>query len=226
MSLSIVGNLMCLPFDDIEPGDPTDAHEYLIQSTANLLGSDRNWVPLIVEEVDVEQYQVVGNSFVYAVAAEAEAKEVWCIIIDPSPESIAMTKALAGELTPKTNLSTASRDEISAALDYLKSLPDKPLKGVNLASAIAGIDEAPGRQYWENLKPIPKLKCGITGGKKLDVLGTIFFLEPEPMPEVITDPAFLELFTATELKAMAKKRKLSGYSKLKKPALIEMLSQA
>ena len=224
MSFSVVGNLMCLPFDDIEPGDPTDAHEYLIQATAKLLGSDRNWVPLIVEEVNVEQYKVVGNSFVYAVAAEAEAKEVWCIIIDPSPEAIALTKALAGELTPKTNLSTASRDEISAALDYLKTLPNTPLKGVNLASAIAGIDEAPGRQYWEDLKFIPKLKCGITGGKKLKALETVFYLEPAAIPEVIIDPDFLDLFSMTELKKMAKERGLSGYSKLKKPGLIELLS--
>ena len=205
MSLSIVGNLMCLPFDNIEPGDPTDAHEYLIKSTANLLGSDRNWVPLIVEEVDVEQYKVVGNSFVYAVAAEAEAKEIWCIILDPSPEAIALTKALAGELTPKTNLSTANRDEIAAALDYLKSQPNTPLKGVNLASAIAGVDEAPGRQYWENLKLIPKLKCGITGGKKLKALEKVFYLEPEPIPEVITDPEFLDLFSMNELKKWLKK---------------------
>ena len=75
MSLSDVGNLMCLPFDEIEPGDPTDAHEYLIQAAANLLGSEgRNWIPLIVQEIGLEQYRVVGNAFVYAVAAAADLK--------------------------------------------------------------------------------------------------------------------------------------------------------
>ena len=85
MSLSDLGNLMCLPFDEIEPGEPTEAHEYLIQSAANLLGPEgRNWVPLIVKEMGPDQYQVIGNSFIYAVAAEAQLEKIWCIIADES----------------------------------------------------------------------------------------------------------------------------------------------
>ena len=226
MSLSDVGNLMCLPFDEIEPGDPTEAHEYLIQSVANLIGPEgRNWVPLIVQEMGLEQYRVIGNSFVYAVAAAAGLKEVWCIIADNSSETLQSTQALTGEIVPKTNLSTASREDIAAALDYLIRQPNSPLKGVNLATAVARIDESP-RQYWENLQPITKLGCRITAGKKLKALGDLFYLTPAPMPEVIRDRALLESFNAKQLRKVAKKRQVKGYSKMRKPELVEVLIAA
>ena len=226
MSLSDVGNLMCLPFDEIEPGDPTDAHEYLIQAAANLLGSEgRNWIPLIVQEIGLEQYRVVGNAFVYAVAAAADLKEVWCIIADNSPDTVTSTKALSREMIPQTNLSIASRDEIAAALDYLIRQPNSPLKGVNLATAVARMDAAP-RQYWETLQPITKLGCRITAGKKLKALERIFCLTPAPMPDVIRDRSLLESFNAKQLRDVAKKRQVKGYSKMSKPELVEVLIAA
>ncbi|MBE7384360.1 MAG: transcription termination factor rho family protein [Leptolyngbya sp. SIO1E4] len=226
MSFSDVGNLMCLPFDEIEPGEPTEAPEYLIQASANLLGPEgRNWIPLIVREIGQDEYLVIGNSFVYAVAAEAELQEVWCIIADDSEETQAITSALAGEMVPKTNLSTATREEISAALDYLINQPTSPLKGVNLATAVNRIDEAP-RQYWESLQPITKLGCRITAGKKLKALEGLFYLTPKPIPEVISDRSLLESFNTKQLKDLAKKRKMRGYSKMTKSKLIDMLIAA
>ena len=226
MSLSDIGNLMCLPFDEIEPGEPTEAHEYLIQSAANLLGPEgRNWVPLIVKEMGADQYQVIGNSFIYAVAAEAQLEKIWCIIADESSETLNITRALTGEIVPKTNLSTASRDEISTALDYLINQPSSPLKGVSLATAVNRIDEAP-RQYWDSLQPITKLGCRITAGKKLKELEQIFYLTPEPIPVVVRDRGLLESFNAKQLRDMAKKRQLKGYSKMSKSKLIDMLIAA
>ncbi|PSN16386.1 transcription termination factor rho family protein [filamentous cyanobacterium CCT1] len=226
MSLSDVGNLMCLPFDEIEPGQPTEAHEYLIQFAASQLGPEgRNWIPLIVKETGPDQYQVIGNSFVYAVAAEAQLDEVWCIIAEDTPEAVAITRSLAQETQPKTNLSIASRDEISAAIDYLLALPNTPLKGVSHASLVARLDEAP-RQYWKTLQPITKLGCRITAGKKLKALQEVFYLTPEPMPDVVTDRALLESMTASQLKDMAKKRDIAGISKLKKADLVNLLAAA
>ncbi len=226
MSLSDVGNLMCLPFDEIEPGEPSEVHEYLIQFAANQLGPEgRNWIPLVVKETAPDQYQVVGNAFIYAVAAEAGLDEVWCIIADDSPETVAITQALAQETQPKTNLSTASREEISAAIDYLMSQVDSPLKGTNPASLVARLDDAP-RQYWKDLKPITKLGCRITAGKKLKALEQIFYLTPKPLPEVITDRALLESLNTQQLKAMAKKREIEGLSKLKKADLVKLLAAA
>ena len=226
MSFSDIGNLMCLPFDEIEPGDPTEAPEYLVQSSAKLLGPEgRNWIPLVVKEVEQDQYQVIGNSFIYAVVAEAGIQDVWCIIADDSEETQATTGALARERVPKTNLSTASREEISAALDYLINQPSSPLKGVSLATATTRIDEAP-RKYWDSLQPISKLGCKITAGKKLKALERLFYLTPEPLPEVIRDRDLLESFNTKQLKDLAKKRKMKGYSKMTKSKLIDVLAAA
>ena len=155
--------------------------------------------------------------------AEAGLDEVWCIIADDAPETVAITQALAQEIAPKTNLSTASRDEISAAIDYLLGQPGTPLKGLRQASLLARLDEAP-RQYWKTLQPITKLGCGVTGGKKLKALEQVFYLTPEPMPEVIKDRTLLESLTTAQLKAMAKKRDIEGLSKLKKADLVNLLA--
>jgi hypothetical protein len=86
------------------------------------------------------------------------------------------------------------------------------------------IDEAP-REHWKTLDQITTLKCGITKGKKLNALKEVFYLTPQPMPEVIKDSTSLNTLTAGELRDMAKKRGISGYSKKRKNDLIELLSQ-
>ena len=216
-SLSDIGNLMHLYLDEIEPGEATTAPDFLIRASAQVLNEkcDRNWVPIIVKETGKDQYQVIGNSFVYAVAEEAGLDRVWCVVADNSDATAEISRVLSGEEVPKINLSKASRDEITAALQYLIEVPDSDLKKVKLATATNRIDEAP-RQYWKTLDPVANLKCGITRGKKLNALKSVFYLTPQPMPEVITDPAILKSLTATELKKMAKKRGLAGYSKMKK----------
>ena len=225
-SLSDIGNLMHLYLDEIEPGAATTAPDFLIRASAQILNEkcDRNWVPIIVKETGKDQYQVIGNSFVYAVVEEAGLDRVWCVIADDNDSTAEISKVLSGEEIPKINLSKASRDEITAALQYLIELPGSDLKKVKLATATNRIDEAP-RQYWKTLDPIANLKCGITRGKKLNALKSVFYLTPQPMPEVITDPVLLNSLTATELKKMAKKRGISGYSKLKKNELVNVLSE-
>ena len=225
-NLSDVGNLMYLDLEIIEPGDITNASEYLINATAKELSNidGRNWIPLIVKEIAEDRYQVIGNSFIYAVAEAAGLEKVWCIIADDSEQTAKVTKILAGEEIPKINLSTASRDEIKSALEYLIEQPNTVLKGVKLPIATNRIDEA-ARQYWQDLKPITKLKCGITAGKKVKALEKVFYLTPESMPDDIKDPKVLNTLTTTELKKIAKKRKLSGYSKFTKSKLVNLLSQ-
>jgi hypothetical protein len=225
-SLTDIGNLMHLYLDEISPGEGSNAPDFLIRSTAHSLSQkgERNWVPVIVKETGEDQYEVIGNSFIYAVAEEAGLEKVWCIIADNSEETEELTKILAREKIPKINLSIASSDEIASALEYLIEKPGSVLKGVKKSVATNRIDEAP-RRYWKNLNEITKLKCGVTSGKKLDALKQVFYLTPEPLPDVIKDPAILSSMTATELKKMARKRKIVGYSKMKKAELIDALSQ-
>ncbi|ESA38504.1 rho termination factor [Leptolyngbya sp. Heron Island J] len=225
MGIRDIGNLMCLPFDEIEPGPLTEAHEFLIHEASSLLRvSQRNWIPLIVKEVGVDQYEVVANAFVYEAIAEAGLEKAWCIIADDSADTALVSSVLAHDTVPRINLSKATHKQIAAALDYLIKQPGTLLKGVSVATTAGRIDSAP-RKYWKTLEPITKLKCRITKGK-LKELRKVFYLEPEPLPEVITDPILLDTFTATELKKRAKKRGITGYSKLKKADLIKRLSEA
>lgn len=226
-SLSNIGNLMHLYLDEIDPGKGTDTPEFLITASAHMLNQKggRNWMPVIVKETGEDQYEVIGNSFVYAVAEAAGLERVWCIVADNTQDTIEITRILTGEETPKINLSKASRNEIMAALEYLIEQPGSVLKTVKSAVATNRIDEAP-RQYWKTLEPIVNLKCGITKGKKLDALKQVFYLDPQPLPETITDVNLLKTMPTADLKAMAKKRGITGISKLKKDDLVAALSQS
>jgi hypothetical protein len=225
-SLSNIGNLMHLYLDEIDPGEGTNAPEFLIKASAHLLNQKegRNWIPVIVKETGKDKYQVIANSFIYAIAEAARLDRVWCIITDGSDETVEVTKVLAKEEIPKINLSKASRDEIMAALEYLVEQPGSLLKAVKPAIATNRIDEAP-REYWKTLDPILNLKCGITKGKKLDALNKVFYLTPQPMPDTITDTAILQTMTIADLKAIAKKRGITGITKMKKDNLVKALSK-
>ncbi len=223
MGLSDVGNLLCLPFEEIEPGEPTEAHDFLVEEAARMLSQvQRNWVPLVVKEIGRHQYQVIGNTFIYAAIAEAGLDEAWCILADDSVETAESAAVLAQDTVPRINLSQASRQQIKNALDYVINQPGTLLKGVKVASATHRIESAP-RKYWKTLTPITKLKCGITA-RKIKDLEKVFYVVPEPLPDVITDPTLLNTFTAADLKKMASKRKITGASKLKKAALVEALA--
>ena len=225
-NLSDVGNLMYLDLDIIESNDTANTSEYLIDATARELNNTdgRNWVPLIVRELAEDSYQVIGNNFIYEVAEAAGLEKVWCIIADNSETTAKLSRILAREEIPRINLSKASTEEIKSALEYLVQQPDSPLKRINILKATNRIDEAP-RQYWQDLKPITKLQCGITAGKKVKALEQVFYLTPESMADDIKDPKILNTLTTSELKKIAKKRKLSGYSKFTKSKLVNLLSQ-
>lgn len=214
---------MCLCMHEINPGKGIEASEFLIKASAKVLAESggRNWMPVIVKEIGEDEYEVIGNSFVYAIALEAGLERVWCIVTDASSRTEVLTQILTGDLTPKINLSTATRDEIKAALQYLIEKPNSELKGVKLAIATNRIDEA-GRKYWSNLEPITKLKCGITKGKKLDALMSVFYLTPDPTLQATTP---VNALTITQLREMAKKRLIPGYTKKKKQELVALLSE-
>ncbi|NES85862.1 MAG: hypothetical protein F6K10_33230 [Moorea sp. SIO2B7] len=222
-----IGALMYLYMEEIEPGEPIEASEFLIIETAKALNEagGNNWLPIIVKQIGEDQYKVVGNSFVYAVAEEAGLEKVWCIIADESEKIEKLSRLLAQEELPKIDLAKASRDEIKAGIEYLIKRPVNRLSGVKPAVAISRIYEAPRRYWKENLMDVTKLKCGITKGKKLGIFKEIFYVTSEPLPEIIKDPTILELFTVGELKKMAKKRSITGYSNKKRTALIKMLSE-
>jgi hypothetical protein len=229
MEYTDIGTLKHLYLDEIEITNGTDAPDFLIKATAKLLQQKggRNWLPVIVKEVAEDRYQVIANSFVYAVAEQAGVERVWCVIADTAEDVGVLSRVLTREETPKLNLSTAQREEIRSALQFLIEKPNSPLKTVKLATATDRIDEA-SRQFWKNLDPIVSLKCGITRGKKLDLLKTVFYLTPQSQPIAVSE-AFLEddlkLKTVSELKNLAREKGITGLSSMRKSDLIRVLCQ-
>lgn len=222
-----IGTLRYIYLDEIKLIKPIETHDFLITSVAKAINqaNGRNWIPLIVKQIASEEYQVIANSLIFAGAQEAGINKVWCIIADDSAVTEESAQILAQEKIAKINLATATRDDIKSALDYLIKHPIHPLVGVKLATATERIDNAP-REYWkESLIDVTQLRCGITKGKKLNIFKEVFYVTPEPLPDVIKDKSLLNNFTVTELKKMAKKRGFSAYSKLKKTQLIDLLSK-
>ena len=226
---SDVGQLKYFYLENIVPNEDSNESEFLVNATAKILAKNggRNWIPLMVKETGEDQYQVVGSNFIHTVAEAAGLKKVWCIVIEPTPEAEETTKVLAKEITPKVNLSNASRDEIKATLQYLISQPGSPLKTVNLLSATEKLEQA-SREYWNNFDSIPSLKCGITKGKKLDTFKTAFYLTPLPPPPLppLPPPSELKALKVTELRKIAKERGVAGYTKMSKVALLDYFSQS
>jgi hypothetical protein len=219
---NIIGNLQYIYMDQIEIKAGTDAPEFLIQATAKLLqqAGGRNWLPVVVKIIEKDKYELIANSFVYAVAEAAGLERVWCVVADEKEETALLSKVLAREQTPKINLSIATRDEIMSGLKFLIQQPNSPLKGIQIDVATNRIDEASDRKYWQNFEPITKLRCGITK-TKLNALGMIFYLTPEAAP--IPDP--YSTMTVAELRSLAKGMGIPGTSKMKKADLIKELRQ-
>jgi hypothetical protein len=207
-----IGKLMYLPLKDIEPGEPCSASEFILKAAAEVVvkAGGRNWIPLIVKEIAEYKYQVVSQPLVYAVAQKAALERVWCIVIDTKPESIEQAKILAGESKPTVNLNTASRDTIQAALQYLAEEPGSPLKGVDVIKAAHKIAEA-NRENWKSFSEIPKLKCGITKGKKLEAIEQVFFLAPKPKPELPPFPEIISIKRASRDEIFDRLNYLSTY---------------
>jgi hypothetical protein len=196
-----VGQLMRLPLDTIQPTDSYSAPpDYIVTAAAEVLlkTGGHNWIPLIVEEVADYTYRAITNHFVYVVAAHAGLDKLWCLVIKSSPSDTEQARILSGDLAPKVNLTTASRETIKSVLKSLTSQPGSPLKGVD-ATISAGKIAAEDRSAWQDLTPIIKLKCGITKGKKLDELATVFYLSPPPPPHEPPTPISIKQASREEI---------------------------
>lgn len=235
--LGDIGSLMYLYMDYIKPIKTEQFSPFLVTATAQSLKAygDRNWQPLLVKEVGEDQYEILGNGFIYAVAKAAGFERLWCIIAENNRETAAIIDILTQKKPVKINLCIATKEEITQALEYLLTPTNSPLKGVKIATAATKIASA-DRKNWENFDKIPPLKCGITK-LKLACLNQVFYVSPktEPEPITISEPApetkpveeerNLNNLTLTELKAIAKQRKITGYSKLNKADLLKRLNE-
>lgn len=231
-SLTKVGKLMYLYLEDIKAGNPIDVSEFILNNTAKMLTEceGHNWIPIIVKETKEDQYQVIGNSFIYQVALAAGLERAWCIIADNNPKTAEIAQVLAQEQMPKVNLCTASREDIKEGLKYIVAKHKKVFSGFATMKAVEKITIA-SRDKWADLQPITRLKCDIGKGEKLICLQDIFYVDPYeisqesnvqstiPVTEEVTisiQRKPLEFMILKELKEEAKRRGLTGYSKYRK----------
>lgn len=212
-----IGDLMHLPLEKVNLVNDYFVHQFMIKMGAETIINShrRNWVPVIVQETSMYEYQVVANHLVYLAAKQAELERVWCLVISPEAENINQAKLLAGEALPKVNLCTADEEVILNALDYLSSQEGSPLKGVKVGNAAAKIANA-NRETWRTFNPITKLRCGIVSDKKIKALKKVFYLQAPPPPPL---PEPVSLKTATEEEvyerlSYLKKYQIGGFEKV------------
>lgn len=224
-----IGALLHLYIDEVEPLFPTQSDQFLIAKAAESINlcEGRNWIPVVVKQTGESNFVAIANIFTLAAMREAGLKKIWCIVADDSEFVQKSSQLLTKEIVPKVNLTTATREEIKLALEYLINRLVNPLPAVKVATALDKIANA-DRQYWqENLKEVVALKCGITNGKKLDIFKEVFYTTPKTREKSNEESDMtndLGKLTAPELKKIAKKRGYSGYSKMKKAELLVLLA--
>jgi hypothetical protein len=122
-------------------------------------------------------------------------------------------------------INTASKHELLEALESLSTLANTKLDSVNLealADSIVGDSE---RQYWQDLKPLTKLKNGLTSAKLVG-LESVLKLKPVEPPTPNTVNYLLNLMSLTDLKKEAKSRNIVLPKKVSKSELVILLSQS
>jgi hypothetical protein len=152
----------------------------------------------LVEEIADYQYKIINNYLIYAAAQKAKLEKIWCIVVEPTPESIEQINLFTGNSKPRINLNVASEEAIFAALQYLSET--NPLfNKVDCNKAATQIAKA-DRDFWIDFTEISKLKCGITNtakAKKIDALAEVFFLAPSPKIENTPKPTKISIKQAS-----------------------------
>lgn len=172
-NFSDVGKYLRIPCGMITlPEGQEKSHPVAIAAIAEMLkAKDSNFLPIMVEEVDDEEYEAIWNAHLLEAAKQANLDFVWCIIADTeSRQQIEVEAKQRFEI----NLLTASEETIAGMLEYIKTV-EPSFRRVNPAEAARAIGQ--NRQpNWTSFRPITKLRCQI-GMKKLDTLANYFCLK-------------------------------------------------
>jgi hypothetical protein len=151
--------------------DEEKSHPAVIEAIAETLKkSGRNYLPLIIEEIDEDEYEVLFNAHVLEAARRAEFDFVWCILADDERR-----KQIEIEAKQRFDIDilVASEDAISGMLSYVKEI-NPGFKQVDPPQAAKAIVEN-RRNSWKSLNPITELRCKI-GKKKLPILSRYFHI--------------------------------------------------
>ncbi len=119
-------------------------------------------------------------------------------------------------------LNTATESELLEVLEAASTLPNTKLGSTCMEALVHSIISAPERLYWQDLKPLTKLKNGLTTAKLIG-LDSILKLEPAEAPTPNTVSYLLNLMSLAALKNEAKHRNIVVPKKITKPELVSQL---
>ena len=145
------------------------SHPTVIQAIAEKLKvNGRNFLPLIIEQVDEEEYEVLFNAHILEAAQEANLNFVWCILADEERRGQIEVEA---KQKFEVNLLTASEETIAGMFSYIKTMQPgfSQVNPEQVAKAVVNNRNS----SWKSLSPLTKLRCKV-GQKKLKVLENYF----------------------------------------------------
>ncbi|MFB2882383.1 hypothetical protein [Floridanema aerugineum] len=169
---SDIGSYIRIPCQQIKLRENEQkSHPALVEAIAEKLKANgRNYLPLIVEEVDEDEYEVLLNADVLEAAQKAKLDFVWCILADEQRRKQIEVEA---KQRFEVNILTASEKTIAEMLDYIKSV-NPSFRQIDPEQAAKAIVENRS-ETWKSFRPLTKLRCQI-GEKKLKTLETYFCL--------------------------------------------------
>ena len=172
---SDIGKYLRLPLNQIKLQERTDTfNSVVVEAIAEKLQQNqRNFLPIIVEEVDEDEYKVLLNGHVLEAAEKAKLDFVWCILAD---EQRRKQIEIESKQRFEVNMLTSSEETISGMLTYIK----KNHSGWRIEpQKVAKIIVEHRSEQWKKRKPfqpLTELKCGI-GRTKLKTLKNYFCLK-------------------------------------------------
>lgn len=171
-NFSDIGKYLRIPCKKITNKNESEFHSAVINAIAEKLTiNQRNFLPIIVMEIDEEKYEVLLNGHILEAAKKAKLDFVWCIMAD---KQRGKQIEVESEQRFEINLLTAAEKTLCEMFDYIKSI-NPNFSQIDPQEVARKIVEARSDK-WQSFYPITKLRCKI-GRKKLELLDKFFCLQ-------------------------------------------------
>lgn len=171
VNLSDIGQLIQVPIEQVKNIDEFIMPAFQIAALSEKINQPdfRNWVPVLVKELEPRQYKVVGNPHIFAAMELAGQEYIWVAVVPNTVEVEEHIKLLLGQVPLKINICTADYEVIQEGLLYLRKKAGKIFSKLDVTLASECISKASGRIAWKDLQPLSQLKCGFTKSNVKDL---------------------------------------------------------
>ena len=161
-----LGQILRIPCKFIEGKSEAPAIQ-VMAIAEQLKATSKNIVPVVIRLLGEDEYEAILNTQILDAARKAKLDFVWCIVVDKAMEAQALTEA-GQEFRVQVNITTATEQEITDILEYIKSRnPD--FKKVDPWTVAQSIVRYRQTKKLQSLKFLTTLKCGV-GKAKLTAL--------------------------------------------------------